>query len=307
MTDPAIAVVVATRDRPEFLEGCLASICASLRPGDELVVVDSASSDARVAEVARAAGACVLRCDEPGASRARNAGWRSATADVVAFVDDDVRVAPGWATALARCFGERPDLDFVTCRVDMPVGVECERPVALKDDPVPAEIDATTTGLLGHGAAHAVRRSALEAVGGFDERLGAGGEFRAAEDIDLWARLLLRGSTGRYEPLALAYHEQWRSRRQMLTLDASYGYGSGVYIAKLHKLDRERARKALRLLYVDWGVQTFRGEFGYRKYFVAALAVVRMVTGAVGIARGWRVPVRDGHLVPRGSDGREVG
>ena len=52
----------------------------------------------------------------------------------------------------------------------------------------------------GAGANWGVRRTGLDAVGGFDERLGPATWFAAAEDADLYDRLVLAGYVGRYCP-----------------------------------------------------------------------------------------------------------
>src|SRR5439155_5962763 len=96
-----LTVVIATRNRPELLKRCLEIILADARDGDEVVVVDSASSTDETARVAASYGVRYLRLDVPGVSRARNAGWRSASNELVAFVDDDVRVHPGWRDAMS--------------------------------------------------------------------------------------------------------------------------------------------------------------------------------------------------------------
>jgi len=236
----ALTVVVPTRDRPALLEGCLAALRGALRGADRVIVVDSASRSDATGRVATAAGFEVIRCDGPGASRARNLGAVAASTEIVAFVDDDVRVTPGWAEAIAAAFG--PEISFVTCRtVPPPHQAAAERPVALKDEPTPARLDAATTGALGHGASLAVRRSALLSLGGFDERLGPGRWLSAGEDQDLLDRMVTSGLVGRYEPDALAWHEQWRDRPTLLRLDWNYGKGTGGRLAKLRRSDRRRA------------------------------------------------------------------
>ena len=55
----------------------------------ELVVVDSASRGSAVREVASSAGAVVLRCEQPGLARARNAGVAGSTSPYIAFTEDD--------------------------------------------------------------------------------------------------------------------------------------------------------------------------------------------------------------------------
>ena len=273
---PPISVVVPTRDRPDHLDRCLAALRAALRPEDEVVVVDSASA-------VPIAGATV-RCDRPGASHARNAGVAAATHSIIAFVDDDVRVQAGWPGAIAGAFAD-PSVAFVTGRLIAPPDVVAERPVAIKDDVLPARLDASAVGTLGHGGNFAVLRSVFDAVGGFDEALGPGARFRAAEDLDVFDRLLRAGFVGRYEPVALAWHEQWRDRRALLALDFAYGVGAGARLAKLSRCDRHRARIAAE----DWvwrsGVRDgVLGSLRQRHEFGAVTALTRLFGTGVGFA-----------------------
>ncbi|MCU1459974.1 MAG: glycosyl transferase family 2 [Acidimicrobiales bacterium] len=302
VADTPITVVVPTRDRPAMLRRCLASLTASVGPDDEIVVVDSASSDPAVLGVADGAGPGVrsLRCDQPGASRARNAGWRAATHRLVAFVDDDVVVSAAWAGALRSAATEHDGAAFFTGRVEAPPGTgPVEHPIAIKDEPDAAVLDASATGLFGHSANMAARLGALVAVGGFDEALGAGGRYRACEDADLFDRLLAAGFTGRYEPAALAFHDQWRDRTALLRLDWAYGIGAGARVAKLVRADRVRARAAARDFAWVWGLKQVPPALraGYR--FGVAAPLVRVAGSVVGFARAIPVPVRDGHLSAR--------
>jgi glycosyltransferase involved in cell wall biosynthesis len=293
----SLSVVVPTRDRPQLLAACLASLRAAVRPDDEIVVVDSASQSPAVEQVARDHGARYLRCPRPGTSRARNLGWRQAGHDLVAFVDDDVRVLPGWATAMRAAFADTR-VAFATGRILLPPGTEwTDVPVATLEDPDPAILDAGMVGVLGHGANAAARRPALDAVGGFDERMGPGTDLRAAEDNDLFDRLLAAGCEGRYEPEAAAWHEQWRSRRQLVPLNWAYGVGSGARLAKLLRLDPRRAGAAARVLFWEWGLADVRRWLPHFR-LAALLAVVRMVAAATGLARALPLPVRDGHFAP---------
>jgi len=293
-TSSALSVVLPTRDRPEQLARAVASLQRSLRPGDELIVVGSASSQPVAVEQAR-----VIEVQVPGASRARNVGWRAAANDLVAFVDDDVWVDTSWAASVAAAFDD-PSVAFVTGRVEMPPGVEHVRPVALLQKERPYRIDLSTrTGDLGHSANLAVRRSVLEKVGGFDELLGAGGRFRAAEDLDLMDRILAAGLVGRYEPTALAWHEQWRSKPELVRLDWAYGTGMGVRITKLARSDRRRARRELFDAMWSFGLRTVPHDAMRLYRFLTLTALSRVGGTLVGMARGLSVAVVDGHLVPR--------
>lgn len=306
MTRAPVSVVLPTRDRAEHLRRSLPALRAALGPDDELFVVDSASVDAEVADVAARFGQ-VVRCELPGVDRARNAGWRRTRHDVILFVDDDVVVDEGWADAMAACFAAHPEAAFVTGRIDVPEGQEgVERPVAIKDDEHPAVLDAATTGVIGHSASLGVRRSVLDALGGFDEALGAGGRFRSAPEVDLFDRIFAAGLTGRYEPAARAWHDQWRDTGGLVRLEWRYGLGTGARLSKLARTDRQRARVVARdQLWDNGAVAVVRhvGE-GYQRAVVFRLA---FLAGAIlGAVRASLVPVVDGHFASRSPEGRTL-
>src|SRR5262245_3491648 len=92
---PALSLVICTRNRAHRLDRTLAAV-ASIETSHpwEVVVVDNASTDrtSQVVDQARTRSSIPMTLvheAEPGVSRARNAGWRSASSDVVAYVDDD--------------------------------------------------------------------------------------------------------------------------------------------------------------------------------------------------------------------------
>lgn len=276
----AVSVVVATRDRPDQLRACLAAVAATLRPADELIVVDSASGTGETARVGAEAGARVLRLAEPGASRARNAGWRAARHPLIAFTDDDCRPQAGWLDALAA----HPDAGFVTGRVEAPAPVD--RPVAVKTDTVPSALDPESCEPLGASNNLLVRREFLERVGGFDERLGPGTWPAAAEDLALFDRLLHAGGRGRYEPGALVMHEQWRSRRDLVRLDWGYGKGQGARLALLRGLDPARSRQRRRRLLWDDGAASAVRDLRAGYEFGAVTTAVRTAGTALGYGYG---------------------
>lgn len=300
-TPAPLSVVVPTRDRPDRLRRCLTPLRETLGPDDELLVVDSASQDPEVKEVAEAAGAVYVRCERPGASVARNVGWRLARHDLIAFVDDDVRVSPGWADGMREALvGGPPDVAFVTGRLSP--GRELDRvrtPVGVKDDAEPAELGPRTRGVLGHSANLAVRRDALERVGGFDEALGAGGPFRAAEDQDLFDRLFALGLGGRYAPAAGAWHDQWRGRWALVRLNWDYGFGSGARLSKLVRTDPSRIGPVAENLFWTWGLRSSVGSLANGDKLGTVTPIVRMLAAALMFLRCLLVPVHRGSLVRR--------
>jgi GT2 family glycosyltransferase len=81
---------------------------------------------------------------------------------------------------------------------------------------------------VGTGANSAAKREWFDRIGGYDERLGVGSSGKAAEDMDLFYRLLRAGATIQYQPDALVYHER-QTRAQRLSSRWSYGYGIGAF------------------------------------------------------------------------------
>lgn len=89
---------------------------------DELVVVDSASTDGTAAG-ARAAGARVLRVDVPGKGRALAAGLAGTTGDLVVFLDADLQgVDAGFVTGLLGPLLTDPQVQFVKAGYAQPGG-----------------------------------------------------------------------------------------------------------------------------------------------------------------------------------------
>jgi glycosyltransferase involved in cell wall biosynthesis len=299
MSAPPLSVVLPTSDRPDLLDAALASLRASLREGDELIVAESGSADPEpVWEVARRHGARLLVVDAPGVSRARNTAWREAAHDLIAFVDDDVRVTPGWAAAMAEALAAHPDAAFVSGRVDLPEG-QGTLALTVKTELATEEYDRRSGGVLGHSANLGMHRAMLAAVGGFDETMGPGARWPAGEDPDLLDRVLATGAHGWYAPDAAAYHEHWRRMRQYVALQHRYGIGAGARLAKLLRTDRVR----LRVVAVDdlwsWGVASIGRELVKRDWPRAAGSLLRLLGMLRGLLAASLVPVRDGHFRPR--------
>lgn len=303
MTDapPPLSVVVPTRDRPDMLRRCLESIRKSLGPDDELLVIDSASRVASARETAEEYGARYLADDVPGAGRARNLGWRAAENEIVAFVDDDIIVAPDWTDAVRRAFVGRPDLGFVTGRVTPPEDqLGTEHPIAVVDAPGALDHQPRTARHEGISGNMAARREVLIPLGGFDELLGPGAHFKGGgDDFDLFDRMIAAGAPGRYEPSIRAYHDQWRSKKERLKVDYGYAVGSGARLAKLLRSDRAHARALAKELFWRWGFKDLGFAIRKRYEYAALAAVLRLLGFVRGLAEGMLIPVVDGHFAPR--------
>jgi GT2 family glycosyltransferase len=206
-----LSVCVVTYERPEFLVRCLSAL-AELPDVDEIVVVDA--SDESRSSVATATSPRVRYVHAPQLAgwmtRSRNEALRWATGDLVAFVDDDVVVRPGWATALERSFAD-PGVAAVAGRTcnGLPGEEDYGRPVGrlLADGTLTEGFAAHISGPVGvdHGigANMTFRRSVLADLGGFrDDYPGTA----LREDTDIFLRVRALGLRAVYEPRAAVDH-----------------------------------------------------------------------------------------------------
>jgi GT2 family glycosyltransferase len=109
MTAPSASVVVITYERPEYLARCLDHLAAQTRPPVEVVVVDSSPSRATADLLARAYPDVVYEVCTAGSgamATARDIGYRRASGEVVAFVDDDAFAEPEWLERLLPHFSD---------------------------------------------------------------------------------------------------------------------------------------------------------------------------------------------------------
>jgi glycosyltransferase involved in cell wall biosynthesis len=311
-----ITVVIATRDRPELLTDALDAVNRVLGPDDGVIVVDSASHDAAaIKQIASDAGATLIRCDEPGSSRARNAGWRAAPTDLVAFTDDDCLPRDGWVDAMGAAFDRAPLASFVTGQVvaDFTGSPRARLHLAVTSREQPATFNVGDDAAdVGHGANMAWRKLALEDLGGFDEGMGPGTRLRAAEDVDAFWRTLTHGGSGIFDPGATVAHRQWRSRVHHLTLCLGYGVGSGALAVKRWRLEHGVNHPEAPL---SWRIVARRAptELLWRRvvlgvsrnisnrYAMGVLAELAMFAGEVrGVLRSRCMSVTDGRFGPSG-------
>ena len=111
-----VSVVIATRNRAEWLRETLDSVTRQTRQPDEVVVVDNASTDhTREVVVSFADRLNVRYVHEPrrGIPHARNAAVRSATGDIVAFIDDDCVASEDWLKYVEIPFLRDPNVGVV--------------------------------------------------------------------------------------------------------------------------------------------------------------------------------------------------
>lgn len=247
---PACSVVIATRGRPALVLDTVRSILAGTHVPEEIVIVDqSPSVDHALGALAgeRPDVLTLVRSHDAGLTRARNAGVAHARNDVLVFVDDDMTADPRWLPSLLAGLGAPAEREVVTGRV---VAGEPERPGAFVPSTAHELLRAEYSGRIDRdvlaGGNVALWRAALDEVGPWDERLGAGSRYPAADDNDLGFRLLEAGYRIVYLPDALLYHRAWRPRWAYPAVRWRYGRGKAGFYMKHARAAGGHIRKRLR-------------------------------------------------------------
>ncbi len=226
---PRWAAVIVNYEAGPLLIDCVRSVLADTSAGPvELVVVDNGSRDGSI-EALHAALPEVRVVQSPGNvgyARGANFGTAATYAPVVAVLNPDLTVAPGSAGALVARLEQDARLGAVGPRVRNRDG--SDYPSARRLPSIPVAVGHGLVGLwwpsnpfttryrqLDADAAQAravdwvsgsavwLRRDALDAVGGWDERY-----FMYVEDVDLCWRLRRGGFRIAYEPAGSVVHIQ---------------------------------------------------------------------------------------------------
>ncbi len=226
---PSVSVVVPVRDREAQLGACLASLARLRYPAGRLEVVVVDDGSARPTAVPD--GVRLVRRERPaGPAAARNAGAAASGSDLLAFVDSDCVVEPGWLASLvpeladpavaavggrvlgagSRTWLERYDA------VRSPLDLGPARAEARPRRPVPYLVTANLV----------VRRAAFEAAGGFDEAL------RCGEDVDLCWRLAAAGRRLVYQPEGRVRHDHRGGVRAFAATRAAYASSEAALLRR---------------------------------------------------------------------------
>jgi GT2 family glycosyltransferase len=280
---PVLSFVVPVRNDAENLRRCLASIRASsASTACEIIVLDNGSTDDS-ARVANDAGARAFVIAEGSVADLRNSAARLARADLLAFVDADHEIDPGWTSGALELMRD-PSVAAAGCQYRAPsAGTWVQRMYdrLRRHEPGCRDVDWLPSGNL------VVRKSAFDSIGGFDTSL------ETCEDVDFCQRLVASGgrllstdrmrSVHRGDPPTLAalfFGELWRGRDNLrVSLRAPVTWRSmpsiAIPIANL-----------LALLAVAVGVPTL--PFGGAVFVSIGVAVFGLLTSVRAASLLWQ-------------------
>jgi glycosyltransferase involved in cell wall biosynthesis len=204
-----LSVIIPTLNEERHVGSLLSDIAAQTREPEEVLVVDAGSTDGTAAVVRRFASVRLLE-GEPPVACGRNLGGRSATGDVLIFLDADVRLNEGFFEGFLWEF-ERRRLD-----------IACPRYVPYRSTPMVEGFHAllnalfeVSQGVLPSGAGHciAVTRQVFQGSRGFDPSL-------KFDDIELIRRLSIGRRFGMVEERIFVSDRRYRENgalRMMFT------------------------------------------------------------------------------------------
>jgi len=276
------SLIISSRNRPALLRDAVAAVLAGDAVPAEIVVVDQSDSRNQDLERLAAEHSAIVRylwTRDRGTSRGRNAAIRAATQSMLLFIDDDCLVDRAWLGTITSALADGGERTVVTGAVAAGAG---EIAGAFIPSTIASAASLDYAGRIGEDVLFsnnmALYRRAFEEVGLFDERLGPGARFSAAEDNDLGFRLLEAGYRIRYVPGAIVTHRGWRGRPAYLPLRWAYGRGQGAYYMKhIVRGDREMARRFRASIWdharrLRWAVRDPLVAAGNLLYVVAMIA-----------------------------------
>jgi GT2 family glycosyltransferase len=225
---PEVAVVVPSHDRPLRLRWLLNALEEQTLPRDrwELIVAHDSSGPETAALLAGhpVAPRAIAFEPGPGPAEKRNAGWRAASAPLVAFTDDDCRPPPEWLERLVEAARRRPGA-IVQGRTTPDPDERAllhAAPWSRTQEIDPPTVWAQTCNI-------AYPREVLERLGGFDERLPVA----SGEDTDLAQR-----AAGDGVPLVAASeaetHHAVDATWMAPALRSAWRWGHLAYLVKRH-------------------------------------------------------------------------
>lgn len=307
-----LTVLICTHDRAPLLEKVLGSLNSARRPPGwsiDILVAANACRDAthEVLEAHRRKPpdhgdlpVTWFAEPTPGKSRALNAAIPYVESDVVAFVDDDHRVDPGYLEAVCHAADAHPDVALFCGRIfpdwdgGEPAWVHDLGPYRIYPLPVP-RFDQGDTGreltpdvAVPGGGNLFLRTAWLGKVGPFAVDMGpTGHDLGGAEDLDWVLRALRRGARLRYVPEVVQYHHVDADRLTLLYLMKKAYKRSASTIGLDSPNGDGRIPRYLYRKIAEYGVKacTAIGSTRRRFYLVRSAAAIGELAGHLHLRR----------------------
>jgi GT2 family glycosyltransferase len=227
-----ISLVVATVNRLAELDRLLCSLEHQSYRDFEVIVVDQ-NSDNRVAPLLSRHTRLVIQHlrSERGLSRARNAGFRAATGDIIAIPDDDCWYPKHLLASVTAWFESHPGFGLMSAAVRTAEN----KPSGPNSPATSRRCTKNNVWRCAVSTAMFMRRSVSTAVGCFNEDIGVGArsDYQSGEETDYVLRAFERGFQMWYESSLTVYHPPLDSLDRLRKTTYSFALGTGR-ILRIH-------------------------------------------------------------------------
>lgn len=210
--ESAISFVIPALNEEEWILPCIRSILAQKDlPPHEIIVVDNGSTDRTVALVEECfADVRLVHEPEKGLTRARQAGFRASSGNIIACVDADTQLPAHWAKTVLEALEERSAIVAVSGPARYPEFSTVLHSASfvfwhILVPTVHSILHVTRWGAIGNGGNMAIRRHALETIGGFDTSIVFWGEdtniarrLRSVGEVKFLRRMTVESSARRF-------------------------------------------------------------------------------------------------------------
>ncbi len=189
--NPDLSVIIPTYNRRAMVREAIESVLAQTVAPFELIVVDDGSSDGTIEDLALLGDSIRLeRIANQGPAAARNRGVAIAQAPLIAFLDSDDLWSPTKLERQLEFMRENPACEISQCdEIWIRNGRRVNPGVRHRKRAGDFFVESLRTCLVSPSAV-LMRKRLFDSVGGFDE------DMCAAEDYDLWLRILIDNEVG---------------------------------------------------------------------------------------------------------------
>jgi len=230
MNTTHVSVVIPALNEERYINRCLVSVFEQDYPRDrmEVVIVDNGSTDA-TASIARQFPVQLIREEQRGIARARNAGIRAARGEIVAFLDADCIAKPSWLRVLLSGSDDGKIGCFVGDILPMQGGGLISDYIHDRSL-ISQEVLLSSSPPVAAGANIAYRKSVFDEIGYFDEK------FTEGEDGDLfWRFVKSKRFQYRFQRQAVVLHPHPSSVSVLLR--RTFRTGKGIAMFRLKHRD----------------------------------------------------------------------
>lgn len=267
---PSVTIIIPVRNRPNEINGCLASIVKLDYPPEklEVIVVDDASDDNTPDVVTGFPVSLIKNTDRMQASYSRNLAAKEAKGEILAFLDSDCVAHPLWLKELVPAFVDeingavggkvdswfdKKDLDrYEKVSSSLNMGERCR---SSKEEGDFFYLPACNLLVL---------KDIFLGLGGFNIKLNVG------EDVDLCWRLKNRGFEIEYRPVGTVFHKH-RNKTGAFFI-RRFQYGTSEPFLQTKHPGRLKKMFYLPLTALLWAIVLFSVLSGH--YFLMGLCVI---------------------------------